>query len=323
MRVLSGIKPTGKLHLGNYFGAVRQFIDFQEKYNDIFVFVANYHALTTMPDPKENRERTLDIMLDYLALGLDPKKVTLFLQSDVPELCELTWFLTCVTPMGLLERGHSYKDKMAKEEAVNHGVFAYPVLMASDILIYQSNLVPVGKDQKQHIEIARDIAIKFNNTYGEVFTIPEDRIVENVAVVPGTDGRKMSKSYDNTIEVFATPKKTKEAVMRIVTDSTPLEEPKNPDGCNVIALYKLFATAAELEAMKANYRGGNYGYGHAKMALNEKINEYFAPFREKRIELAAKPDYVADVVHEGGKRARAIAIATLKKARDAMGILEI
>ena len=319
MRILSGIKPTGKLHIGNYFGAFKQFLE----YDDAFIFVANYHALNTHPEPEKLKEMTLDIVLDYLALGLDPNKATIFLQSDVPEVTELTFILSNYTPMGLLERAHAYKDAIAKgKKDINHGLFTYPVLMAADILLYQSELVPVGKDQKQHLEIARDLAIKFNGKFGEVFTVPEPKILENVAVVPGLDGRKMSKSYDNTIEVFLEPKKLKKKIMKIVTDSTPVEEPKDPDKCNVFNLYKLFATKEEIEEMREKYRLGNYGYGHAKLELFEKINNFFAPYREKRKELEKNQDDIFALLQEHAQRARKVAKETIEKVRDAVGILK-
>ena len=319
MRILSGIQPSGKLHLGNYFGMMKPALQLQER-GETFLFIANYHALTTVSDPVRLREDTYDVALDFLACGLDPKRTVFFRQSDVPEVTELTWLLSTITPMGLLERCHSYKDKLAKGIAPMHGLFAYPVLMAADILIYQSNVVPVGRDQKQHVEVTRDIAIKFNNQYGTVFTIPEPSIQEDVAVVPGLDGQKMSKSYGNTIELFGDPKETKARIARIVTDSTPLEAPKNPDTCNIFALYKLFATPEEREALAAKYRAGNFGYGHAKKALLEAFEAKFAPLRQKREELAKNRDYVESVLADGATRARAEARKTLKAARQAMGI---
>ncbi|MBT3192019.1 MAG: tryptophan--tRNA ligase, partial [Verrucomicrobia bacterium] len=266
------------------------------------------------------RQDTLDVALDFLACGLDPEKTVFFRQSDVPEVVELSWLLSIVTPMGLLERCHSYKDKVAKGIAPSHALFSYPVLMASDILSVQSTVVPVGKDQKQHVEVTRDIAIKFNNQYGEVFTIPEPSIREEVAVVPGVDGQKMSKSYNNHIELFGAPKATKKRVMSIVTDSTPLEDPKNPETCNVYALYKLFASESELAAMAEQYRAGNYGYGHAKKALLQAITSYFEPFRAKREALEQDLDYVESVLAQGAEKARATARETLSAARRAMGL---
>ena len=319
MRILSGIQPSGKLHWGNYFGMMRPAVKLQEQ-GDAYLFIANYHAMTTVQDPQRLLRDTWDVALDFLACGLDVRRTVFFRQSDVPEVHELTWLLSTVTPMGLLERCHSYKDKLAKGFAPSHGLFAYPVLMAADILLYQSNIVPVGRDQKQHVEVTRDIAIKFNNTFGDVFTIPEPSIAEEVAVVPGLDGQKMSKSYGNTIELFASTKETKAQIAKIVTDSKGLEEPKDPSTCNVFALYKLFATLEQRAQMEASYRAGNYGYGHAKKALLEVFEETFAPFRAKREELAKNPDYVEQVLRDGAERARAAAAVTLDKARRAVGL---
>ena len=248
MRILTGIQPSGTPHIGNYFGAMRQVCSIQDK-GETFIFLADYHSLTTSPDPEQLRQNVLELALNYLSCGVDPEKSILFRQSDVPEVCELTWILNNVTPVGLLERAHSYKDKIAKGFSPNNGLFSYPVLMASDILIYGSNLVPVGKDQKQHLEITRDIAIKFNNQYGEIFTIPEELIPEEVAIVPGIDGQKMSKSYNNTIPIFGKEKAIRKTIMNIVTDCKQLEDPKDPDSCNVVALFKLFASGEELEEM--------------------------------------------------------------------------
>jgi len=319
MRVLSGIQPSGKLHLGNYFGMMKPALELQEE-GDAFLFIANYHALTSVSDPNALREDSRDVALDFLACGLDPERTTFFRQSDVPEVTELTWLLSTITPMGLLERCHSYKDKLAKGLAATHALFSYPVLMAADILAYQSNVVPVGRDQKQHVEVTRDIALKFNNQYGEVFTIPEPSIRDGVAVVPGIDGQKMSKSYDNHVLIYGDPGDTKKRVMRIVTDSTPLEDPKNPETCNVYALYRLVATEEERAEMAERYRAGGYGYGTAKKALLAKLNEYFAPFREKREELKKDLDFVESVLRAGAERARAEARKTLDAARGAMGL---
>ena len=319
MRILTGIQPSGKLHIGNYFGAMKPAAELQEK-GEAYIFIANYHAMTTIQDGPALLEMTQDVALDYLACGIDPAKTALYRQSDVPEVHELAWLLSVLCPMGLLERCHSYKDKMAKGFSPSHGLFAYPVLMAADILAVQGNVVPVGKDQKQHVEVTRDLAIKFNNTYGEVFTIPEPAIRENVAVVPGIDGQKMSKSYDNTIEIFAEGKPLKKRVMSIVTDSKELEDPKEPEGDNVFALYKLFASEEEQNDLAERYRAGGLGYGHAKLELLEKLNATFAPMREKRKELAADMDYVEDVLKTGADRARVLARETLKKAREAAGL---
>lgn len=319
MRILSGIQPSGKLHIGNYFGMMKPAIELQEQ-GEAYLFIANYHALTSVSDPKALREDTLDVALDFLACGLDPERTVFFRQSDVPEVTELTWLLSTVTPMGLLERCHSYKDKVAKGITPNHALFAYPVLMAADILAYQSNVVPVGKDQKQHVEVTRDIAIKFNNQYGEVFTIPEPRIGDAVAVVPGIDGQKMSKSYNNHIEIFGDEKETKKKIMSIVTDSKQLEDPKDPDTCNVFALYRLFATDEQRDELADLYRNGGYGYGDAKKKLLKLMREYFAPFRKKREELSGDPEYVESILSEGAERARTEARKTLDAAREAVGI---
>lgn len=320
MRILTGIQPSGKLHWGNYFGAMKPIIDMQDK-GETFVFVAQYHALTTVHDAEALRRATRDVALDFLACGLDPAKACLFRQADVPELHELAWLLSTVTPMGLLERCHSYKDKLARGIAASHGLFAYPVLMAADILAYQSDLVPVGRDQKQHVEVTRDIAAKFNQAFGaEVFRLPEPLIAEAVAVIPGLDGQKMSKSYNNTIGLFDDPKEVKAKIMRIATDSTPLEAPKDPDACRVFALYKLFANAQELEEMRANYLRGGYGYGHAKKALFEIYQRTLGPFRERREHLAAHPDELEDILRAGAQRARAAALETLAAARRAVGL---
>jgi len=321
-RILSGIQPSGRLHVGNWFGAIRQHVRLQEEGHDCFYFVANYHALTSTQDRGRLRDSTRHIVMGYLALGIDPARSTLFLQSDVPQVVELAWFLNCVCPMGLLERATSYKDKVARGMMANVGLFAYPVLQAADITAYDANLVPVGADQKQHLEITRDLVGKLNQAYGAALLVePEPFIVDAVAVVPGLDGQKMSKSYDNTIEVFVAPKATSKRVMQIVTDSTPLESPKDPATCNVYALLKLFATPAEAAEIADAYRRGGYGYGHAKKRLGELINEAFGPARERYAELEAHPDHVDDVMREGGKKARAVAEATLARIREAAGIL--
>ncbi len=319
MRILSGIQPSGKLHLGNYFGMMRPALELQDK-GDAYYFIANYHALTTVSDAAAMRQGTLDVALDFLTCGLNPDRTVFYRQSDVPEVTELTWLLSIVTPMGLLERCHSYKDKVAKGIAANHGLFAYPVLMAADILAVQSNVVPVGRDQKQHVEVTRDVALKFNNQYGEVFTIPKEEIRDDVAVVPGLDGQKMSKSYNNTIEIFGDPKETRARIMRIVTDSKGMADPKDPETCNVFALYRLFATPEEREAMAARYRAGGLGYGEVKKALHEKFEATFGPLRARRAELAANRDYVESVLRQGAEKARAVASATLRKARQAVGL---
>jgi tryptophanyl-tRNA synthetase len=320
MRVLSGIQPSGKLHLGNYFGMMRECVRLQEK-GESYVFIANYHALTTVSNAEQLRIDTMDVALDFLACGLDPERTNFFVQSDVPEVQELAWLLSIVTPMGLLERAHSYKDKLAHGKEATHGLFAYPVLMAADILLYQADIVPVGKDQKQHLEITRDLATKFNLKFGETFKIPEPYTPEEVAVVPGIDGQKMSKSYNNTIQMSATPKQIKQAIMSIVTDSTPLEEPKDPDSCIVYQLYKLLETPEKVAEMAANLRAGGYGYGHAKKELLEAFNRKFEPFRERRAELAEKPEMVKEILAAGAARARAEARKTLDAARHAVGLI--
>ena len=320
MRILSGIQPSGKLHIGNYFGMMQPALELQQQ-GEAFLFIANYHALTTVNNGDVLRQAAFDVALDFLACGLDPQKTVFFRQSDVPEITELTWLLSVVTPMGLLERCHSYKDKLAKGIASSHALFSYPVLMAADILAVQSNVVPVGRDQKQHVEVTRDIAIKFNNQYGEIFTIPEPSIRDTVAVVPGIDGQKMSKSYNNHIELFGSEKETRARIMRIVTDSTALEEPKDPSECSIMALFRLVAPPDAVKEMEASYRAGGYGYGTAKKALFEMVWEYFMPFRQKRAELASDPASVEEILQRGAKRARAEAAATLEKAKRAMGLL--
>lgn len=317
-RILSGVQPSGKLHLGNYFGAVRQHIALQEE-GDCFYFIADYHALTTIHDPAVLRERTLDVALDYLALGLDPQKAVFFRQSDVPEVTELAWILSTVTNMGLLERAVSYKEKIDKGIDASVGLFFYPVLMAADILIYRSHVVPVGKDQVQHLEMTQDIAGKFNRTYGDTFPIPNCRL-DKESKVPGTDGQKMSKSYGNTIDIFAEGKPLQKTVMGIVTDSTPVEAPKDPDKCNVFALYSLFANDGEKAGLAARYRAGGMGYGEAKKLLLEKINDHFAAARAKRKELAANTAAVEDVLRQGARRARGEARQTLALVRSAVGM---
>ena len=318
-RILSGVQPSGKLHLGNYFGAIKQHIALQEE-GDAYYFIADFHSLTTVHDAKAMRENVHDVALTYLALGLDPNKAVFYRQSDVPEVTELAWILACVTGMGLLERATSYKDKVAKGIAASVGLFYYPVLMAADILIVRSHLVPVGKDQVQHVEMTRDMAGYFHQEFGkEIFPLPNYRL-DVAPVVPGTNGDKMSKSYNNTIEIFAEGKALRKVVMGIVTDSTPLEAPKDPDKCNVMALYKLMATPEEVSALADKYRAGNFGYGTAKQTLYEKIEAYFADARQKRQELAKNADYVEEVLKKGAAKARAEAQATMKLVREAVGL---
>ena len=319
MRILTGLQPSGTLHIGNYFGAMRQLLDLQKK-GETYLFIADYHALTTSPKPDDLRQNVYNLALDFLSCGLSLDNTVFFRQSDVPLVTELMWILNNITTVGFLERAHSYKDKIAKGFVPNTGLFTYPVLMAADILLYGSDLVPVGKDQKQHLEITRDLAIRFNNDFGETFKIPEAYIPETVAVVPGIDGQKMSKSYGNTIPLFGAQKAIRKIIMSIVTDSTPMEAPKDPDKCNVFALYKLFASPEELEEMRANYRGGNYGYGHAKQALFEKLWAYFEPMRERRAELEKNPDYIWDVLRDGGRKATQEAEKTMDRVRKAVGL---
>ncbi len=319
-RVLSGVKPTGKAHLGNYLGAMRNHVEMQDQCES-FIFIADLHSLTTVKDSKVLQGLITDLALDYLALGLNPDKTVFFRQSDIHEHTELTWVLNCVTPMSMLELAHAYKDAKAKgEKDINVGIFDYPVLMAVDILIYKPNLVPVGKDQKQHVEIARDIAGKFNRIFGKVFEIPEAYIPEEVAVVTGTDGRKMSKSYGNTIEIFAPEKELKKQVMGIVTDSTPVDQPKDPGKDNVYKLYSYFAAPEEKSALAEKYKAGGYGYGDAKKLLLERILEHFRPFREKRAELMNNLDYVKEVLNKGAEKARRTASATKEEVWDKVGL---
>ena len=320
-RVLSGIQPTGRFHWGNYFGAIRQYIALQT-HEQAFYFIADLHALTTVRDPQQLREFTHDAALDLLALGLDPAQATLFRQSDVPEVTELTWLLMTVTQMHLLEKCHAYKDKKAKGLAADAGLFTYPVLMAADIIIYDSDLVPVGQDQVQHIEVTRDVAQRFNSMYDrEVFVLPQPYVLESSAKVPGVDGEKMSKSYGNTIEIFDAPKKLRKRLMSIKTDSTPVEEPKNPDTDAVFALYSLFADDSQREALAARYREGGMGYGEAKQQLYDAAMEYFAVARERRERLAADPKTLEDILQSGASAAREKAAEVLDRARDACGLV--
>jgi len=316
-RVLSGLQPSGAAHIGNYFGAMRQIVALQEHYQGLY-FIADLHSLNSIRDPELRRRYTLDMALDYLAVGLDPSKAILYRQSDLPEVSELAWILTTLTPMGLLERCHAYKDKLEHGGKPDHGLFAYPVLMAADILIHRAQVVPVGQDQKQHIEVTRDIAVKFNLTYREIFALPEPYIL--VAVVPGTDGQKMSKTYGNAIDVFAPDKQLKKQVMGIVTDSTPVEAPKDPETNTVFQIYRLFASDAEQAEMAGRFREGGYGYGDAKKALLAKILEYFGPARALRERLSRDPDAIEDVLRDGARRARETAGALMEEVRSASGI---
>jgi tryptophanyl-tRNA synthetase len=320
MRILSGIQPTGALHLGNYFGMMRPAIELQEQ-GEAYYFIADYHSMTSVFEPAVRLEYTRGVALDFLACGLDPKKSVFFRQSDVPGVTELAWMLSTLTPMGLLERCHSYKDKLGHGISPNHGLFAYPVLMAADILIYDSNIVPVGKDQKQHIEVTRDIALKFNQAYGETFVIPEPQIRESVAVVPGTDGQKMSKSYGNTIEIFGEEKAMRKKIMSLVMDSRAMEEPKPDAEKNIaIQLLRLVAPAEVADGYENRLRAGGFGYGDLKKALFENYWNYFAEARRRRAELAANLDFVEAVLQDGAKRAHMVADKVLDRARKAAGL---
>jgi len=319
-RVLSGIQPSGKLHLGNYFGMIKRMVEYQDS-TDLFCFVANLHSMTTMIENRSLRDLTEDAVLDLLALGIDYKKCHFWLQSDVPEVTELAWILSCMTPMGLMERAHSYKDKIAKGIAPTLGLLNYPNLMTADILMYQTELVPVGKDQKQHLEMARDMAIKFNHHFVKTFTVPEPDVLEAVALIPGTDGQKMSKSYNNTIPIFGTDAEIKKAVMGIVTDSRGVDEPKDPETCNVFALYKLFASPEEQMEMAEKYRKGGVGYGDVKKLLLEKIQNYFKPFQDKRRQLKEDRGGLRIILNEGAEKVSKIALNTLERVRSATGIV--
>jgi len=318
-RVLSGIQPSGQLHIGNYFGMMKPMIEWQEK-SDLFCFIVNLHALTTVFDAQTLAGNTLSAAADFLALGLDPEKATFWVQGDVPEHTELTWLLTNVTSMGLLERCHAYKDKVAQGLTPNHGLFAYPVLMAADILLYQSHLVPVGRDQKQHVEVARDIAGSFNHVYGETFVLPEPLIDDQLATIPGLDGRKMSKSYDNALNIFIPREELKSRVMAIVTDTRAVSEIKDPDNCNLFALYRLFASAEELDELRGRYLKPGLKYSEVKKELIDRIWDHFAPHREKRAELMKNPDVLSDILKAGAARARAVAEVTMAEVRARVGL---
>jgi tryptophanyl-tRNA synthetase len=319
VRVLSGIQPSAKLHLGNYLGALRQHIALQEGNRGTY-FIADYHSMTSVYDAEERRRLARDVALDYLALGLDPKQAILYRQSDLPEAAELTWPPLTVTPVGLLERCHAYKDQVAQGLSADAGLFVYPVLMAADILIHRADIVPVGQDQKQHIEVTRDVAIKFNHTYREVFRVPEPYITQDVATVPGTDGQKMSKSYGNTIEMFAPEKVLRKQIMGIVTDSTPVEDPKDPARSVLFALWSLFASEEEREEMAGRFHAGGLGYGEVKKDLVARVLTYFGPARERREELARDPATVEDILRDGVRRARETAAPLVEEARQASGL---
>jgi tryptophanyl-tRNA synthetase len=319
MKVLSGIKPTGPIHWGNYFGAIRQYIALQDN-EQAFYFIANLHALNQVRDRKELQNWTFEMAIDLLALGLDPNKATLFVQSDVPEVSELCWILMTGAPMGLLERCHAYKDRKAKGLPCDAGVFAYPVLMSADILAYDSEIVPVGHDQVQHIEVCRDLAGSFNHQFGDVFVLPKEKVLDDSARVPGTDGQKMSKSYNNTLAVFEDARVQRKQIMRIVTDSRPMDQPKEPAGDVLYDLFVHVAPEADREAMVALYRRGNFGYGEVKKALADAAEKFWAEPRARRAELAAKPDEVRQVLAAGAAKARKKAAEVLKRAQDACGI---
>jgi tryptophanyl-tRNA synthetase len=317
--VLSGIQPSGRLHIGNYFGAVRQYVALQADY-DAFYFIADLHALTSIESPNAMADLCHDVAVSLLALGVSPERATLFRQSDIPEVAELTWLLACVTPVGLMERCHAYKDKVSRGLTASVGLFSYPVLMAADILIYDSHLVPVGQDQKQHLEVTQDIAGSFNFRYGEVLTRPEPYIMPEVAVVPGLDGQKMSKSYGNVVEIFEDAKTVERKILRMKTDSTSVEEPKDPETCNLFALFRLFASAEERDDLARRYREGGVGYGEVKKRVAELFLDYFGPARARREELESDPDFVRDVFATGARRAREKAREVLDRARSACGI---
>jgi tryptophanyl-tRNA synthetase len=319
MRILSGIQSSGVLHIGNYFGMMRPAIALQAE-GEAFYFIADYHALTSLKDPALLRENSRRVALDFLACGLDPERAALFLQSDVPQVTELTWILSTITPMGLLERATSYKDKVARGMSASAGLFTYPVLMAADILIYDSDLVPVGRDQKQHIEITRDLAVKMNETYGEIFKLPEPRIDAATETVPGIDGQKMSKSYGNTIDIFGDEKETRKRVMSIVTDSSPVEAPKDPETSTVFQLHSLFANKEEAAAMREAFQRGGTGYGDFKKQLFAKLWDYFEPMRKRRTEILADPHYIDDVLERGAQRANAVADKVMARVRKAVGL---
>jgi tryptophanyl-tRNA synthetase len=318
-RILSGIKPTGRPHLGNYFGMMRPGIEWQDR-GDAFYFIADYHAFTTVHQPELLREYSRGVALDFLACGLDSARAVLFRQSDVPEVTELAWLLTCLTPMPMLENCHAYKDHQSKGKVPSHGLFAYPVLMAADILLYDSNIVPVGRDQKQHVEVTRDLAEKANRMFGEIFVVPTPSIVQTTATVIGLDGQKMSKSYGNTIDIFEEEKALRKKVMGIVTDSAAVEDPKDPATSSIVALYRLFASESDVALMEDQFRAGGIGYGEFKKRLFAAIWETFAPFRQKRAELAADPAILDGILANGAERARAVALPVIERVRRATGL---
>ena len=319
-RVLSGIQPSGGLHLGNYFGMMKPMIELQVE-NELFCFLVNYHALTSVTDTEKLSRDTLEAAADFLALGLDPEKAVFWVQSDVPEVTELTWLLSNVTGVGLLERSHSYKDKIAKGIAPNHGLLSYPILMTADILLFGGEVVPVGKDQKQHLEISRDIASRFNSTYGETFIIPEPLIADDTGLIPGIDGQKMSKSYNNTLEIFCDHDELQKKVMNIVTDTTPVDEPKDPDSSTLYNIHSFFLDEAGKKQLRSRYKTPGLRYGDVKRELADIIWDYFKPFREKRMELAENKDIVIEALNNGAEKARTIAAGYLEKARRNTGLI--
>jgi tryptophanyl-tRNA synthetase len=319
MKILSGIQPSGQLHIGNYFGMMQTMISHMES-AELYVFIVDLHALTSVHDSAKLATGTLEAAADFLALGLDPDKCIFWVQSDVPEVCELTWILSTLAPMGLIERCHSYKDKVAKGVTASHGLFSYPVLMAADILLYQAEQVPVGKDQKQHLEVARDLAIKFNNHYGETFVVPEPAISETMATVPGIDGQKMSKSYGNTIPIFLEGKQLKKRVMAIETDATPVEDPKNPDNCNLYKIMQLFATPARMKEIHDLYVNGGAAYGYLKLELLDLLNDKFGEARKKKQQYLSDPAMLRAILAKGAVKAREKAIVTLDLVRDRVGL---
>lgn len=319
MKILSGIQPSGQLHIGNYFGMMKTMISHMES-SELYVFIVDLHAMTSVHDRVRLSTGTLEAAADFLALGLDPDKCIFWVQSDVPEVCELTWVLSTLAPMGLLERCHSYKDKVAKGIAASHGLFSYPILMAADILLYQAEQVPVGKDQKQHLEVARDLAQKFNNEFGETFVIPEPAISQQTAVVPGLDGQKMSKSYGNTIPIFLEGKQLKKRVMAIETDATPVEEPKDPEKCNLFAIFKLFASPERTNEIRDLYINGGAAYGYIKLELLDLLNSFFGDARRRKQELLDDPEMLRQILAVGAEKAREKACVTLDLVRDRVGL---
>ncbi len=319
MRVLTGIQPSGDLHIGNYFGSIKQMVDAQ-KNGETFAFIANYHAMSSGNGGEQLAHLTMQTATDFLSLGIDPDISTFWVQSDVKEVLELYWILSAFTPMGLLERAHSYKDKTAKGISANHSLFSYPVLMAADILLYSPDIIPVGKDQIQHVEIARDIAVKFNNEYGDVLKIPEFQVQEEVQTVPGTDGQKMSKSYGNTVNIFGEEKKQLKTIKKIVTEAVPMEEPKEYEGCNVYNMAKLFLNNDELLELQNRYTRGGEGHGHFKLYLAEVMWEYFKPYREKREYYLNNQDEVREILQSGAKKAKEVALPMIERIRSITGV---